>query len=145
MRTALKLITLASILYFALNSCQKDSPSGPSPSALSNLNTTLKGKWKITYFIQDGNDKTAPFDGYSVEFGEANITARKESEVIYGTWKTKFEINELKLIFKFDSAPAFSNLNQDWNVSQINASIARLTYVDNNDDDKNDFIVFEKL
>ncbi len=61
------------IALFSLLSCsddkEDDSPSGDE-RAKQTIETNIQdGTWKVTRFVDSGNDETSDFDGYNFTFG----------------------------------------------------------------------------
>ena len=65
-------------------SCKKDDNSSSTPS----INLTIQqGKWKVTSFIDSGNDETNHYSNYEFQFNsDEKVTAIKTGSTVNGTW-----------------------------------------------------------
>ena len=62
-----------------------DDSSSLDPTPI--INTATQGTWKVTSFVDSGNDETNHFTGYNFTFGAANVlTAANGTNTYTGTW-----------------------------------------------------------
>lgn len=146
MRPLNTLSSIALFLIIAFASCKKDNDTAPMSSSIANVtNSITQGKWHITNFSENMTDKTDELKDYTFQFTGSTIFAIKGSEKDTGVWSGKFDNNQLIVHIDFGNSPHVDGLNEDWSVIQANATVLRMTHVDNADDTKTDFVTFEKL
>lgn len=84
---------------------------------LSDTLTAEGSVWGVENYKNDGVDETATFSGYDLYFYADNIVkAKKDGNVIEGTWNSKNEATILQL--DFSEAPV-NILNKEWAVVSI--------------------------
>jgi len=94
-------------------------------------NNVQQGTWRITKFIDSGEDETNNFTGYNFTFGgNGTLTASNGSNTFNGTWSiTDSNSNDdsqddLEFIINFNLTNDFEDLNNDWDfVSQSSTKI----------------------
>lgn len=92
--------------------------------ACSNNNDDLKdtittGTWRVSYYIDDGDDDTSLFNGYVFRFlsdGTVTVT-RPNLPVAPGTWNEHDD--DLRLDLSFGAAGLLERLNEDWVVARV--------------------------
>ncbi len=124
-----------------LASCKKDDNSNSSTA----LNNTLQmGKWKITYYIDNGTDQTSHYTGYAFTFNNnGTVNAAKTGSLVNGTWNSGNDDSTLKLVLGFSTSP-FDELNDDWHVIQQTSVIIKLEDVSGGNGGI-DYLTFEKI
>jgi hypothetical protein len=144
MKKILSITVLAIIVMIAFSSCKKD---GNSTSAqVAALNTTaVQGKWRVTYFADNGIDETIHFIGYEFQFNSNNtVTATKGGITVSGTWASGNDDSAIKFILSFSSPVEFLDLNNDWHVTQ--QSSTKITLQDiSGGGGGTDYLTFEKI
>jgi hypothetical protein len=138
-------------LFFA-TSCSSDDDSNPSttnPSTTDVINTVSSGTWRITSYLDSGQDETADFAGYNFTFGASNVlTATNGTNNYSGIWSVTNDddsANDLDFDILF-SAPApasFQDLSDDWDVVERTETKVRLRDVSGGNGDT-DYLTFEK-
>ena len=131
-------ITLLVIALFS--SCKKDdSTSSPSSS-----NSIQQGQWKITSYIDSGNNETSDYAGFAFVFESGGVvTATKQGSSVNGSWSSGTDDSQLKLYLTFTATP-FSELNDDWHIVQQTSSLIQLEDVSGGNGGT-DYLTFEKL
>ncbi|MBK5192687.1 MAG: hypothetical protein JJE07_05645 [Flavobacteriaceae bacterium] len=94
-------------------------------------NNLQSGTWKITKFLDSGDDETNHFTGYNFTFGSnGTLTVANGSNTFNGTWSiTDSNSNDdtqddLELVINFNLTNDFEDLNDDWDfVSQSSTKI----------------------
>lgn len=129
----------------ALLSCDDDNSSINQGSV---TDTMKRGTWRVTSFIEDGNDETYYFTGYTFTFGSSNVlTATKNTNTYSGTWvvtNSSSSGTKFKITFPIPPAPAdFDELNDDWNVLTMTDSKIELKHVSGGDGSI-DLLTFQK-
>lgn len=138
-------------LFFA-TSCSSDDDSNPSttnPTATDVTNTVTSGTWRITSYLDSGQDETADFAGYNFTFGTNNVlTATNGTNNYSGIWSVTNDddsANDLDFDILF-SAPAptsFQDLSDDWDIVERTATKLRVRDVSGGNGDT-DYLTFEK-
>ena len=108
-------------LAFMTASCTQDQVE-------NNEQIVTNGNWKVSLFIDSGNDETSDFTGYSFSFSNGTVMAVKNNFSISGLWsfnssRTKFNID---LGPKTDTNKPLGELTDDWKIISINDTEIRL-------------------
>lgn len=104
------------IIYFA--ACTSIEKLGVSNSVTQQLVT--RGTWKVNCYDNANVDNTCIFEGYAFSFDAAgNVTASKKGITIKGNWLEDNISKKITLNFKNEN-PALSQLNDNWNIANIN-------------------------
>lgn len=131
-------ITLLVIALFS--SCKKDD----STSSPSSTNSIQQGQWKITSYIDSGNNETSHYAGFAFVFASGGVvTATKQGSSVNGSWSSGTDDSQLKLYLTFTATP-FSELNDDWHIVQQTSSLIQLEDVSGGNGGT-DYLTFEKL
>jgi len=135
------------------SSCSSDddnsNPTAPNPTPV--INTVTQGTWRITSFIDSGNDETNHFTGYNFTFGSANVlTATNGSNTYTGTWSVTASnsnddspSNDLDFNILFSSPADFEDLTDDWEIVSRTDTKVQLTDVSGGNGGT-DYLTFEK-
>lgn len=117
-------LILCIVALLTFSSCNKDDDE-PSTN-----NVIQQGKWKVSLFVDSGTDKISYFSGYEFTFTDNGVvTAVKAgSPTVTGSWSTRTEDDQNKMIFNFGSTLMFNDLNEDWRVVERNTSRIRLEH-----------------
>jgi len=114
-------------LIFQVGTPADNCTSGLQSEIESNLQS---GSWRITEFIDSGNDETNTFSGYDFTFNSnGELIASDGSNDFVGTWSLINEGNsssleDLELKINFDVTNDFEDLNDDWDfVTQTSTEI----------------------
>ncbi len=129
------------VLMIATASCKKDDNSGSTPS----INFTIQqGKWKVTTYIDNGNNETNHYTNYEFQFNSnGSVTASKQGSNVSGTWSNGNDDSQQKLILNFSTAP-FDELNDDWHIVSQSSSQIRLEDVSGGNGGT-DYLTFDKI
>lgn len=144
MKKLMKIAVAAIILVTTVTSCKKSDDSNLNQVAVLSQ-TVQQGKWKITYYNDNGNVETSTYSGYEFQFaGNGTITATKAGSAVNGTWTNGFDDSKLKLYLSFGTINPFQELNDDWHVTQQSAAIIKLEDVSGGGG-ATDYLTFEKM
>jgi len=146
-----KISVLALILWTALLSCSKDDNNLPlvqDPQQIENSITT--DTWRITKFIDSGDNETGNFSGYAFTFdGTGTLVATNGASNYIGTWSiTDSNSNDdspddLDFNISFAVTDNFEDLNDDW--SFISSTSTRIELIDvSGGNGGTDYLTFEK-
>jgi hypothetical protein len=134
----LSIIAILSI-SFALASCTKDNdnPVGTTASLLQ------ESTWKVTSFLEDGNDETNQFLGYRFTFkADGTVSVFTGGSTASGTWNTGANDSSNKLNLSFGSSP-LNDLNEDWDIISKTTSMVSMSHISGGGGG-NDILVIEK-
>lgn len=102
------------------------------------------GTWRVTLFIDSGNDETSDFAGYTFTFNSGgSVTAVKNGNTSTGTWSVNTSSNK----FNIDLGPKtpanhpLGELTDDWKILSSSATEIRLT---DDNASSNEFLTFTK-
>lgn len=116
-------------------SSDDDNPSSADPTPV--INTANQGTWRITSFVDSGNDETNHFTGYNFTFGASNVlTAANGVNTYAGTWSVTSDDNnddnpgnDLDFNIAFVSPADFAELTEDWHIVSYSATSISLIHV----------------
>lgn len=155
----------AAILFGALTlmtSCDNDDDGDgdglnnqfDSTDVTSLQNAAQNGSWRITRFVDDGEDETSVFDGFVFSFGtDGSISADNGTNLFNGTWRVELDDDDddddmddnddLEFYLTFSTSNEdFDDLTEDWEVLEF--SDTRIRLGDDDDDDDDDLLTFER-
>lgn len=143
-----KFIFLGGILFFISCSNEDDSPATSIQNQVQE--NVQKGTWRITKFIDSGDDETNHFTGYSFTFNSSGIINASNGINSYnGTWSiTDSNSNDdsqddLDFNINFNLTNDFEDLDDDWDfVSQTSTKIELIDISGGNGG--TDYLTFEK-
>jgi hypothetical protein len=144
-----KLFSIAAsaiILIATASSCNKSNDSTSSTNQVTVLTQTAQqGKWKVTYYNDNGTVKTSTYSGYEFQFNSnGTVTATKAATTVSGTWHSGTDDSKLKLYLDFGIVNPFQELNDDWHVTQQSSTIITLEDVSGGGGGT-DYLTFEKI
>ncbi len=147
-RTAMLLGALA-----LMTSCENDDDddnndlfNSADVSALQNA--AQSGSWRITRFVDDGEDVTSAFDGFVFTFNaNGTVTSDNGANSFNGTWQIELDddddiddTDDLEFVITFSTSnDDFDDLTEDWDVLEFSDTRIRLA-----DDDADDLLTFER-
>ena len=139
MKNIISISILALLMIVA--SCKKEDNS----SSTSSINSTIQqGKWKVTSFIDSGNDETNHYSNYEFQFNsDGTVTAIKTGSTVNGTWSNGNDDSQLKLYLTFSTTP-FDELNDDWHITSQSDSQIKLEDVSGGNGGT-DYLTFQKI
>jgi hypothetical protein len=143
MKKSFRILMAAILISVAgIQSCTKDSKEDLAYNiASSYLN---HGKWKVSKFVESGNDETNHFSAYVFQFNtDGTVTATSGSNTVKGTWDTFTENSATKLSLNFNTAP-FNELNDDWIIKSGSTSSIQLQHTSGGDGSI-DYLNFDKI
>lgn len=135
-------------------SCSSDDDNGSVNNASVNevVNLVNAGTWKITSFIEDGNDETNHFTGYNFSFSDNNILSATNGSTTYsGSWSVTNSNSsdddnsgsDIDFNIGFASPPEFADLTDDWHI--IDRTANKLELIDvSGGNGGTDYLTFEK-
>jgi hypothetical protein len=140
-RKPITAVTLA--ILAAAMSCDDGDPD---KSQMARLGATLEtDTWRITYFF-DTQDETHHFANYIFTFNDdGTVAAARGTEAANGTWIVSSSSNgNAKLTLDFGVTAPFDELNDDWDVIQLNNDLVQLQDVSGGSGET-DLLTFSKI
>lgn len=122
------LVTLLSFSLMSSTCSSDDDDNMPNSSVQDATMVSQSGSWKISSFIDSGQNETNHFTGYTFTFGDnGELTATNGSNTLTGSWSiTNSNSNDdssndsdmdFNIFFPVDDSNAFEDLNDDWDIS----------------------------
>ena len=149
----MKNTTFLSMLLFALSfcftACTNDNSEDLTPIVVEN--NVKSGQWRITSFIDSGNDETNHFNGYTFTFADnGSLTATNGATTYTGNWNiTDSNSNDdnpddIDFNISFSAPDDFEDLSEDWDIISQSSSHIELRHVSGGNGGT-DNLVFEKI
>lgn len=135
---------------FSMVSCSNDSNNPTDTTQIIIENNTQSGTWRITEFIDSGNNETNHFNGFNFTFdNNGTLTAQNGSTIYIGSWNisdsnsSDDSKDDLDLNINFNLTNDFESLNEDWSFISQSSNRIELTHVSGGGGGT-DFLTFEK-
>ena len=118
-------------------------------------NTAESGTWRVTSYIDSGQDETNDFNGYDFTFGtDGTLTASNGSNTMTGTWSVTDSSNssddsssdddiDFNIFFPVPDTNDFEDLNDDWDIVSYTSTTISLIDVSGGNGGT-DTLVFQK-
>ncbi len=167
-KTFLKTIALFSLAIAFVACSSGDDPAPDDNNNNNNNNQTSAdittdiaetGAWRITSFIDSGQDETADFNGYTFTFNpNGTLIATNGSDTVTGTWSVtddssnsssdddgnSTDDDDFNIFFPVPESNKFEDLNDDWDfVSVSNTKIELIDISGGNGG--TDLLTFQKV
>jgi hypothetical protein len=121
----------------------EDCNGGGNTTELANI--LMDGQWYVQSYIDDGDDETNDYNGYTLTFSsDGAVVAANNSNTINGTWSVVNSSNGLDVILDFGIAMPFDEFNDDWDVVTYNNTRVELFDVSGGNGGT-DYLTFQKL
>ena len=148
----LVMFSVLAVVFFTnvASMCSSDDNTSSNNSALV-TNTAKQGTWRVTSYIDSGNDETNHFTGYTFTFGTGNvITASNGTNTYTGIWSVTADDSnddnpsgDLDFNIAFTAPADFLELTDDWHVVSYTATTITLTDVSGGNGGT-DTLIFQK-
>ena len=131
-----------------LSSCSSDDDNSTAPVTPILIEDNVEdGTWRITKFIDSGDDETNHFNGYNFTFNETGVLNTSNGTNSYnGTWSvtdSSSSSDDLDFNISFVAPPDFEELSDDWDfISQSSTKIELIDVSGGNGG--TDYLTFEK-
>ena len=132
-----------------LLSCTNGDSSDTTQTVIQN--NVQSGGWKITSFIDSGNDETQHFTGYTFTFSaNGTLTASNGQQTHSGSWHISDSNSgddspdDLDFNILFNLTNNFEDLNEDWQFISQSASRIELIHISGGNGGT-DYLTFEKV
>ena len=142
-------ICMLSLTYSCSSDDDGSSTSGPTISDVTTIATS--GSWRITKYIDSGNNETNDFNGFNFTFGENNIlNASNGTNEYMGVWSVTNSnsnddspSNDLDFNIAFSGPEKFIELTDDWDIQSQSANKIELIDISGGNGGT-DYLTFEK-
>lgn len=150
------------MLSFSLMSsmCSNDDDDGGIPNNNSLeiaqiQNTAESGTWRITNFVDSGQNETSDFTGYNFSFNaDGSLVASNGSNTMTGTWSVTDDSNsnddsssdddiDFNIFFPVPDSNNFEDLNDDWDIVSTSSNTIELIDISGGNGGT-DFLTFER-
>ncbi|MEY8849629.1 hypothetical protein AB9K26_12490 [Psychroserpens sp. XS_ASV72] len=149
------------MLNFSLMSsmCSSDdddnSPNDNSQQIAQIQNTAESGTWRITNFVDSGQNETSDFTGYNFSFNsDGTLVATNGSNTVSGTWSVTDDSNssddsssdddiDFNIFFPVPESNNFEDLNDDWDIVTTSSNTIELIDISGGNGGT-DFLTFER-
>lgn len=140
------ILLLSLSLMSAMCSSDDDDMSNNNSVEIAQVeNTAATGTWRVTNFVDSGQNETSDFNGYEFTFTSNGVlTATNGSTNYNGTWFVGDDDDssdddddlEFNLFFSVPATDDFEDLNDDWDIVSYSDTVINL--IDFNDDNASD-------
>lgn len=142
-------ICVLSLTYSCSSDDDGSSTSGPTINDVTNIVTS--GSWRITKYIDSGNNETSDFTGYNFIFSQNNILSASNGTNEYmGVWSvtnssssSSTSSNDIDFNIGFSGPEKFIELTDDWDIQSRSANKIELVDVSGGNGGT-DYLTFEK-
>ncbi|WP_300661555.1 hypothetical protein [Fluviicola sp.] len=141
----MRVVVILSILLIGLAACKKKDIKKIEKAVTS-------GSWKITRFIDSGDDETSSYANATFTFTSGgSISMNNGSNSFTGSWsvtkKSKSDDDSDDSDFKFNIAlpTPHESLSDDWHIESYSDSRINLRDLDDDEPNKSDYLTFEKI
>ncbi|GAA4322796.1 hypothetical protein [Flaviaesturariibacter amylovorans] len=119
---------LCAFLLLLAPSCKKSNDDNDN---LINVGAFLQGgDWRVTKFVDSGQDETSNFSGYSFTFAASGtVTATNGANTVTGNWGSTVSDDRSKVLIVFTSPATFQELSEDWEVLESGTQRISLRHV----------------
>jgi hypothetical protein len=144
----LKQVVVSVFGLFLFVSCKKEDKT---PTNQVQIQTSVgSGTWRITKFIDSGDDETNKFSGFNFTFNATGVLSAVSNSSSYsGTWSISDSNsnddsqNDLDFNIFFNLTNDFEDLNDDWDI--LSHSTTKIELVDvSGGNGGTDYLTFEK-
>ncbi|MCF6132955.1 hypothetical protein [Flavobacterium wongokense] len=127
--------SLICLLLLNVKCSSSDDNSSTNPTQV--INAATAGTWKITSFIDSGNDETNHFTGYNFTFAAGNVlTATNGTNTYSGSWTVTTDDSnddnpsgDVDFNILFTSPADFADLTEDWHIVSYSSTTISLRHV----------------
>lgn len=144
----LSICLLISVSFLALSCETDDDSSNNNSNTIVQLEASIKvGTWRVSSFVEDGNNQTSHFDGYAFTFSEnGTVTATNGTNTVAGTWTTSSSSSSgSKFILNFNATSGpFEEISEDWRIENVTSILIDLKHVSGGDGSV-DLLTFAKI
>ncbi len=140
------------VLTFAITSCSNDDDDNSNSDSNQIIieNTVQAGTWRVTKFIDSGDDETSNFSDYTFVFGSSNSLVAENGNTSHnGSWSitdsnsNDDSMDDLDFNISFTSPQDFEELTEDWDIISRTDTKIELIHISGGNGGT-DYLTFEK-
>lgn len=147
------IVYLLSVITFM--ACSKNDDNGSNSSAQNSADLVEQiaenGNWRITSFIDSGDDETNDFSGYTFQFNAGGtLVASNGTTTLSGNWSVIDDSNsssdaddDFNIFFPVPDTNDFEDLNDDWDIVSVSNNKIELIDISGGNGGT-DYLTFEK-
>ena len=160
MKNSKQIILLIAVVFLAITSCTSDDDNSDTTSndaQIAQVETTVEdGTWRITNFVDSGQNETSDFTGYAFTFAtDGTLIASNNANTIEGTWSITDDSGssddsssdddiDFNIFFPVSDSSDFEDLNDDWDI--VTTSATKIELIDvSGGNGGTDLLTFEKI
>lgn len=121
---SLLVILCFTLIFSACSNNDDDGNVNDSSEQIAQLESTVQsGTWRITDFIDSGENETSDFTGYNFSFNsDGSLVATNGTDTLTGTWSVTDDSSssdddiDFNIFFPVPDTNDFEDLNDDWDV-----------------------------
>jgi hypothetical protein len=115
--------------------CSSDDDNSSSANPTPVINIATQGTWRVTSYVDSGNNETSDFTGYNFTFATGNVlTATNGTNTYTGSWSVTSDdddddddpSSDLDFNIAFVNPANFADLTDDWDIVSYTANTISL-------------------
>ncbi len=140
----MRVIILASLLLIGFTACKKKQVKKVEKAV-------TEGTWRITRFIDSGDDETSNYATATLTFNEDGTLILTQGNTYSGTWSvtndsgSDDDSNDSDLDFNISLPVPHESLSDDWDIESHSSSKIVLKDLDDDEPNKSDYLTLEKI
>lgn len=140
----MRVVILASLVLIGFTACKKKELKKVEKAV-------TEGTWKITRFIDSGDDETASYASATLTFNEDGTLILTHGNTYSGTWSIQNDSssdddsNDSDLDFNISLPVPHESLSDDWDIESHSNSKIVLKDLDDDEPAKSDYLTLEKI
>jgi hypothetical protein len=140
-----------SLMSFSCSNNDDDGGANDNSEQIAQVqNTVESGTWRITNFIDSGENETSDFTGYNFLFNsDGSLVATNGTDTLTGTWSVTDDSSssdddiDFNIFFPVPDTNNFEDLNDDWDI--ISNTSTKIELIDiSGGNGGSDNLIFEK-
>ena len=149
-----KILMMVAVAFLFLNcSTDDDDQMEDAQPAAQVEDEVTEGTWRITEFIDSGDNETALFADYNFTFNtNGTLIATNNTDTLEGTWSISSDDDDdddddeddldFNIFFPVPDSNDFEELNDDWDI--VSSSSTRIELADISSNGDTDTLTFER-
>lgn len=122
---SLLVILCFTLIFSACSNNDDDGDLNDNSEQIAQVeNTVESGTWRITNFIDSGENETSDFTGYNFSFNsDGSLVATNGTDTLTGTWSVTDDSSsssnddiDFNIFFPVQDTNDFEDLNDDWDI-----------------------------
>jgi hypothetical protein len=140
----MRVIMLASLLLIGFTACKKKQVKKVEKAV-------TEGSWRITRFIDSGDDETSNYATATLTFNEDGTVILTHGSTYSGTWSVKNDSgsddssDDSDLDFNISFPAPHESLTDDWDIESHSDTKIELKDLDDDEPNKSDYLTLEKI